>query len=259
MLRQNTQGRRTPNWRVLVDFDGTIAPDDPTDRLLERFADPAWREVEAAWQGGDISSRECMARQVSLLRVTPEALDEQIRTVRIDPGFPAFLELCRRRGAEVKIVSDGFDRVVSAALRSARLSVPFFANQLEWQGGDRWHLVFPYAQSDCRVASANCKCSHAQWSLLRPHVVIGDGRSDFCMSTRADYVIAKGALTEYCRARGQEHASFADFNDVTGRLSTWFTARQRRRRGAPNLHPTTENRGAQASDPKACLRVEGLL
>ena len=144
----------------------------------------------------------------------------------------------------------GARRVVSAALRSARFSVPFFANQLEWQGGDRWHLVFPYAQSDCRVASANCKCSHAQWSLLRPHVVIGDGRSDFCMSTRADYVIAKGALTEYCRARGQEHASFADFNDVTGRLSTWFTARQRRRRGAPNLHPTTENGGAQASDPQ---------
>ena len=51
-----------------------------------------------------------MERQVALLRVTPEALDEQIRTVRIDPGFPAFLEFCRRRGAEVKIVSDGFDR-----------------------------------------------------------------------------------------------------------------------------------------------------
>src|SRR6267378_3350450 len=99
-------------WQVLVDFDGTVAPDDPTDRLLERFADPLWRVIETAWQSGQISSRECMRRQVELLRVTPEELDEEIRGVRIDPGFPRFLAYCRRQGADVKIVSDGFDRVV---------------------------------------------------------------------------------------------------------------------------------------------------
>ena len=32
-----------------------------------------------------------MKRQVELLRVTPEELDEQIRAVRIDPGFATFL------------------------------------------------------------------------------------------------------------------------------------------------------------------------
>jgi carboxylesterase len=220
------QGNRTPKWCVVADFDGTIAPDDPTDRLFESFADPAWREVEEAWQRGEISSRECLARQVALLRATPERLDEQIRSVRIDPGFPTFLEFCRRRDADVKIVSDGFDRVVSAVLRSAGLSVPFFANKLEWQGDDRWRLAFPHAQTDCRVDSANCKCSHAQWSLLTPHVVIGDGRSDFCMSMRGDYVIAKGQLADYCRSRGQAHSSFANFNEVTARLSAWLATKE---------------------------------
>jgi len=33
-------------------------------------------------------------------------------------------------------------------------------------------------------------------------VVIGDGRSDFCMSAAADYVIAKGALARHRRASG---------------------------------------------------------
>ena len=216
------QNTSAPSWCVLVDFDGTIAPDDPTDRLLELFAEPAWREVEAAWQTGKISSRECMARQAALLRVTPETLDEQIGSVRIDPGFPAFLKFCRQRGAAVKIVSDGFDRVIRMALSNAGLSVPFFANRLEWQGGDRWRLGFPHAQRDCRIVSANCKCSHAEWSSLRPHVVIGDGRSDFCMATRADYVIAKGALADYCRSRGQEHALFADFSEATAHLSAWL-------------------------------------
>ena len=222
-------------WQVLVDFDGTIAPDDPTDRLFERFADPLWRVVEAAWQGGEISSRECMERQVELLRASPEALDEVIRSVRIDPGFPAFLKFCWRRGAEVKIVSDGFDRVVSATLRSARLSVPFFANKLEWKGGDRWRLAFPHAKSDCRVGGANCKCSHAQRPLLRPRVVVGDGRSDFCMSARADYVIAKGTLADYCRARGQAHAQFSDFNDVTERLTAWLARTERAPGAAPHV------------------------
>ncbi|SRR5581483_8697872 len=213
-------------WQVLVDFDGTVAPDDPTDRLLDRFALPPWREVEEAWQTGRISSRDCMARQVDLLRATPEELDAEIGSIRIDPGFPDFLAFCRRRGAEVKVVSDGFDRVVGAALRHARLSVPFYANRLEWQGGDRWRLGFPFARSDCRVSGANCKCSHAQRAHAGPRILVGDGRSDFCMSTRADFVIAKGSLAVHCKSRRQPHAVFADFDDVTRLLAQWLARRE---------------------------------
>jgi 2-hydroxy-3-keto-5-methylthiopentenyl-1-phosphate phosphatase len=222
-------------WQVLVDFDGTIAPDDPTDYLLERFALPAWLVTEQLWQSGQISSRECMKRQAELLRVTPEDLDEVIRGVRIDPGFAPFLSYCRRLGADVKIVSDGFDRVIGAALRNARISVPFFANKLEWQGGDRWRLAFPYSRNECSVGSANCKCSHAE-PLPGPRVVVGDGRSDFCMSTRADFVIAKGSLAEYCRARGQEHAVFTDFDHVKAHLQTWLAASGRVPAKAPRVY-----------------------
>jgi len=186
---------------VLVDFDGTIARDDPTDQLFERFAHPFWRIIEEAWQDGRISSRDC---------------------IRIDPGFHGFVEFCRRHGAEVKIVSDGFDRVVGAVLASAGLAVPFFANKLEWQGGDRWRLAFPYACSCCRVEAANCKCSHAQSPQQHPWAVVGDGRSDFCMATRAEHVIAKGSLADYCRRRNLPHATFADFYDVTAALSAWL-------------------------------------
>jgi 2,3-diketo-5-methylthio-1-phosphopentane phosphatase len=222
-------------WQVLVDFDGTVAPDDPTDRLLERFADPLWRVFETAWQSGQISSRECMQRQVELLRVTPEELDEEIRGVRIDPGFPVFLAFCRRLGADVKIVSDGFDRVVGAALKNALLAVPFFANRLEWQGGDRWRLAFPHAQDDCRVGGANCKCSHGE-RLPGPRIVIGDGRSDFCMSTRADFVIAKGTLADYCRSRATPHATFTDFEEVTTQLAAWLATTGRASAQAPRAY-----------------------
>lgn len=221
------RGKPAAKFQVLVDFDGTIAPDDPTDRLFERFADPEWRDIEAAWQSGTISSRECMARQVALLRATPEALDRKIRSVRIDPTFAPFLAFCGRHGANVKIVSDGFDRVVSAVLHRERISVPSFSNKLEWQGGDRWRLTFPHCKRECQVDSANCKCSHARWSPLQAHVVVGDGRSDFCMAARADYVIARGSLAAYCRARGKAHAAFADFADVTAHVSAWLAKRRR--------------------------------
>ena len=34
---------------VYVDFDGTIAPGEPTDRLFDRFADASWRAIDQAW------------------------------------------------------------------------------------------------------------------------------------------------------------------------------------------------------------------
>jgi 2-hydroxy-3-keto-5-methylthiopentenyl-1-phosphate phosphatase len=222
----------SPKWQALVDFDGTIAPDDPTDRLFERFADPLWRVVEVDWQAGRISSRECMQRQVRLLRASPEELDAAISEIRLDPGFPAFLKFCSQHGGEVKIVSDGLDRVVAAALRRAGLAVPYFANKLEWDGGDRWRLAYPHARSDCRVDGANCKCAHGKGSLLR--VVIGDGRSDFCMSRGADFVIAKGALAGHCRTHGLPHAVFEDFHEATARLAAWF-AKPDRTDSAPDV------------------------
>jgi 2,3-diketo-5-methylthio-1-phosphopentane phosphatase len=227
--------QRISNECVLVDFDGSVAPNDPTDRLLERFADPSWRDIEAAWQRGDISSRDCMTRQVALLRATPDALDEMVDTFRIDPGFPAFIDFCRRRGTEVKIISDGFDRVISAVLQRAKLSVPFFANKLEWVGGNRWRLTLPHFQSSCRSMSANCKCSHTLWSHTRAHIVVGDGRSDICMSTRADYVIAKGTLGSHHRERGQVYSPFVDFFDVTASLSAWLAKPERAIRSKPSL------------------------
>jgi len=208
--------------RVLVDFDGTVAPDDPTDRLFERFADPSWRDIEDAWQAGRISSRECMRRQVALLRATPDELDDAIRNVRVDPGFRRFLRFCSRQGMGVSIVSDGPDRLVRAVLQRERLAVPFFANRLEWRGGDRWHLAYPYARRDCRVSGANCKCSHGARPRNGRCIVIGDGRSDFCMSAHADFVIAKGTLADFCRSRGLPHGAFDNFDHVTAHVCKWL-------------------------------------
>jgi|SRR5581483_204294 len=208
--------------RILVDFDGTIAAVDTTDALLERFAAPAWRDIEEEWKAGRIGSRECMVRQIDLMRASRDEMDEFVAGIDIDPGFPGFVHLCSRLGHGVSVLSDGLDRTIDAVLRRHDLNLPFYANHLEWRGNDRWRLTFPNARSDCRALSGNCKCYFTAAGPRELSIVVGDGRSDFCAAGRADLVLAKGSLVEYCRSANLPHFAFADFGEATELLAGWL-------------------------------------
>ena len=207
---------------VFIDFDGTIVPRDATDFLLERFAFPAWRDVEEEWRAGRIGSRECMTRQVALLRVTQQRLGEAIAELAIDRGFASFVRQCRRRGIGMTVVSDGFDVVIDQVLRTARLQLPFFANRLVAVDADRWRVTFPSARSDCRALAGNCKCAFTEPYATLLKVVIGDGRSDHCVAQRADVVFAKAELLALCRGSTTPHFAFTDFYEVGEKLAAWL-------------------------------------
>jgi 2,3-diketo-5-methylthio-1-phosphopentane phosphatase len=212
------------NSHVYVDFDGTIMQRDTTDVLLERFAMPQWHAVEEEWAAGRIGSRECMARQIALLRATPADLEAAIAELEIDPDFPGFLGHCRAQGLGVTIVSDGLDLVIASTLRRHGLDVPYFANHLVSDGGDRWHLEFPNARPACAAASGHCKCARTEAHADKMVVVIGDGRSDFCIAGRADLVLAKSKLIEECRSAGLPHVPFRGFHEAADLLRGWLAA-----------------------------------
>ena len=219
--------------QVYIDFDGTIMPVDTTDYLLERFALPAWHDVEEEWAAGRIGSRECMARQVDLLRASPTALDAAVAGLDIDPGFPAFLEACRRHGIGAMVVSDGLDRVIETTLRRYRIDAPYYANRLVHAGGDRWRLEFPHARPSCASGAGHCKCARTEAAADKLSVVVGDGRSDFCIAGRADMVLAKSKLVEECRRAGIVHLPFREFGEATELLEGWLAA------GAKSGRPKT--------------------
>ncbi len=204
---------------VFVDFDGTIASTDTTDALLEQFAEPEWQAIESDWKAGKIGSRECMVRQIALVRASPDAIDRFIGTIQIDPGFPGFVAECERRSVGLTVVSDGLDRTVAAVLKRHGLNVPFRANRLRWSGGDRWQLDFPHAKSDCRALSGNCKCRFADAQAGSLRIMVGDGRSDFCISERVEYVLAKASLLRHATALALPHAAFNDFDEATTLLA----------------------------------------
>lgn len=211
--------------RVFVDFDGTIAPVDTTDLLLERFAAPAWRDIEEEWKAGRMGSRECMVRQIDLVRATPAEMDAFIRTVDIDRHFRSFVDLFRRLGHMLVVVSDGLDRTIRTVLDRNDINVPYFANHLQWRGDDRWRLTFPHARSDCAALSGNCKCSFAEGRPSELNILIGDGRSDFCLAGRADLVLAKSSLLKHCRNTSLPHIAFENFSEATKLLAGWLEER----------------------------------
>jgi 2-hydroxy-3-keto-5-methylthiopentenyl-1-phosphate phosphatase len=206
---------------VICDFDGTITLKDSTDLLLHRFADPTWLNIEKEWLEGKIGSRECLERQLRLVRADKEDLSSLLEEIPLDPAFPLFASYCREENIPVAIASDSFDLLVTPFLQRYHLDwIPAYTNRLRISG-KRLFPTFPYEDPQCR--NANCKCA-----LLRllgkdadASVLIGDGPSDVCSATRVSTVFARkssegwpAGLLEFCRRNSIKCHAFASFQDV---------------------------------------------
>jgi 2-hydroxy-3-keto-5-methylthiopentenyl-1-phosphate phosphatase len=193
---------------------------------LDRFADPRWRQIEERWEQGIITARECMQSEAELISATPEEIEEFAARIRIDPYFALFVQACRRSGFVTRVVSDGFDLVVARVLRGAGLDLAFAANKLIWRGGRSWTLEPRAPRADCPQRMANCKCQ--QRIAGATHVMIGDGRSDFCIARHADLVLAKHRLAELCQRWNVPHVPIANFSEALGALKSWIATRENR-------------------------------
>lgn len=210
----------------IVDFDGTVAPTDTVDALLERFADPKWQQIEEWWITGQLNSQECMKAQLSLVSADRAILEDYLQSVAIDPFFADFVQYASEF-SEVAVVSDGLDYPIRHALQKLNIPpIPVYANRLEFQtrGLD---ISFPHTDKACTHQSGVCKCAVARAldaGRELSTVLIGDGRSDRCIARSADYVFAKGGLRRFCEAEGITHTPFDSFNDILTVIRKWDTA-----------------------------------
>ena len=209
--------------RIICDFDGTISRRDTTDLVLEQLAHPAWRDIEDDWLAGRITAAACMRAQVALIGGSAEDLDALLDTVELDPGFVAFVAWCDAEGLPVSVVSDGVDHFITRILARHGLGhLPVVSNRLAGEPG-AWSLEQPWGREGCAAGSGVCKCAALGLSSddAPPPltVYVGDGRSDFCVSGRADLLFAKDALAEYAAARAQPFIPFETFDDVVRALA----------------------------------------
>jgi 2,3-diketo-5-methylthio-1-phosphopentane phosphatase len=206
---------------IFSDFDGTIAQVDATDAILNEFAEPEWQKAEEEWLAGLIGSRECLRRQMSLVRASAHDLDALIDSIPLDPGFSAFQRWTRERRLPFYVVSDGFDYVIRRILRRCGVGglllngSHLFASSMRLEDG-ALRVDFPHSPAPCAHGCATCKpevirrlgVSHS------PVIFIGDGLSDRFAVEVANVVFAKGKLLAYCRDRGVGATPFSTFEDI---------------------------------------------
>ncbi|MBS0334627.1 MAG: MtnX-like HAD-IB family phosphatase [Proteobacteria bacterium] len=209
--------------RIICDFDGTITRQDTTDLVLERLADRKWAALQDAWLAGKLTGADCMTGQIALVGGSQAELDAVLDSIELDPGFAEFVAWCEAHGFPVGIVSDGVDRFIDRILTRHGLDrVSATANRLAGAPG-AWRLELPWREAGCAAGSGVCKCAVSARDAAAgagPTVYIGDGRSDFCVSGRADILFAKGALADHCAAQGRSYFPFDTFHDVRRRLAT---------------------------------------
>lgn len=203
-----------PGARTVVycDFDGTISVGDTVDVLLEKLADPAWREIEERWVRGEIGSRECMGQQIPLIRGGWQAIRQVLDGVQLEPSFLEFVRWCRSERIPLLVVSEGLDKVINYLLAREGIRVDgLYANHLVQERDGSLRLEFPMAPTNGTCRAGLCKCKILGNSC---RVVIGDGLSDVCWSKEADLLFAKKKLLSYCVDNQIAHRPFSDFYDI---------------------------------------------
>ena len=206
-----------------LDFDGTISTTDVVDIVLEKFADPKWKEVERKWQAGKIGSRECLSSQIALLKAEPEEIAELVSKVSLDPYFVSFIRKAEELGVLVTIVSDGFDLFIEQILKknlgtaSGFLkALPIFSNRIVPGPGKSFKAVFPNP-SICEHGCANCKEMVIKRLTSQDDQIlfVGDGLSDRYAAKAAHVTFAKGKLLDYCRENNIDSIPYDNFKKIT--------------------------------------------
>lgn len=208
--------------RVFCDFDGTIAKVDTTDLVLTRLADPAWEDLEDQWKRGEITAAACMRGQVALIGGDDDALDAVLDSVELVEGFADFVAWCQASAVPLTVVSDGVDYFIARILSRQGLGhLPVVANRLVGDAVAGRRLEQPWSRTGCAAGSGVCKCQVASADAQTDNlmVFIGDGRSDFCVSGRADLLFARDKLAAYARSRAMPHHEFSDFHTITTTLA----------------------------------------
>lgn len=237
----------TNRLHILCDFDGTITVRDTVDVLLSELADSAWEQIEEEWVRGAIGSRECMAKQIPLIRGGWSAMQRVLDKVQIEPDFPEFVHWCRSKNIPITVVSDGLDRVIRYLFdRRGVIVDAVYANHLVERSDGSFSLLFSQSNRMNGCQSGVCKCKLANHLTTRK-VVIGDGRSDFCWAKEADVLFAKSKLAEHCRQERIPFNSFDNFTSIRKQLDSLMAAEATTPTPAPGLTPFQGVPGIAAS------------
>ena len=110
-------------FKISLDFDGTIAKNDVGDEIFRKFLDKETvNKIVADLLGDKISSRECWEKLCEKTgKIDKAELDSFILSQEIDPYLRRFVEYCSVHKHELFILSDGFDYYIDKILEREQI------------------------------------------------------------------------------------------------------------------------------------------
>ncbi|MDH7603367.1 MAG: MtnX-like HAD-IB family phosphatase [Melioribacter sp.] len=210
------------NFKIFVDFDGTITKEDIGEVMFLKFGDAQKaKEIVNDWINQKINARqswELLCKTINNLDINK--FDDFLLSSEIDNSFKKFIEYCAENNYEVRILSDGLDYYINKILSKENLShLEVYSNKLSFDNNGNLIPIFPYTDEECKRC-ANCKRNHVlnfsgddEFSIY-----IGDGYSDVCPAQYCDYIFAKKSLLKYCEINRITYFLYSDFNDVIKKI-----------------------------------------
>jgi 2-hydroxy-3-keto-5-methylthiopentenyl-1-phosphate phosphatase len=205
------------NLVVLCDFDGTVTTIDTAEFVLARFARGDWHLFERQFENGEITLKECLSRQCSLVRASKKQILEELKdAVTFRPAFNELAEYCKEEYIPLIIVSAGLDFVIKHFLKlnDCHELVEVCAAKTTFTGNGIT-FTFPTLFDS---ASDNFKHDMVRYCKRKGKEVIyiGDGVADCAAAKDADYsfAIEGSRLAELCKNHGMPCTDITDFQKV---------------------------------------------
>ena len=155
-----------------------------------------------------------------LNNISQKQLDDYIEEIEIDDYFLDFVDYVKSKNLKLTVLSDGFDLFIQKTLERYNLDIPFYANKLIFNDG-KFNIEFPYYNDSCDKKAGMCKCQKVKENNF---CYIGEGTSDLCIASKADFLFASKKLHNYCKENNIQHSHFTSFRNIIDTLKEWDNA-----------------------------------
>ncbi len=228
--------KNVKDFKVFIDFDGTISINDLTDEIFKQNGDYDYHIKR--FLNKEITIFEYWNEFAKILPIELDSyLEEFLRKQEIDTYFETFVRYCVDNNIQVAIVTDNFDYIINYVWKYYNLpEVKIFSNQLKLNNS--WQSVFALANENCGHHSAVCKRNVIIDNTTEDDniVYIGDGFSDYQASEVSDIIFAKNHLAKYCAENRIPHHNWKTFFDVKRIFEQYVTEGSSRKRHQATLH-----------------------
>ncbi len=206
------------NFKIYIDFDGTITNKDIGEHMFLKFGDAAEsKNIIQKWLDNKLTSQQVWIKLCNTVKDFNEReFDKFLDDIAIDPDFNAFVDYAKKNNLDLFILSDGLDFYINKVSKRENFSdLTIYCNKLEIDNSGNLIPHFPYTDEECKQC-ANCKRNHILNSSSDDDITIyiGDGWSDTCAAEHCDFIFAKKSLLKYCVQNGLPYYPFETFKDV---------------------------------------------